>query len=691
MVSAMAQSIHDVLLALGATNVRGTPSQPSLLALDLELLDVRSLFGGALTGEALLEVTSREAFAFQAPRELAQCGPLWLPGIETVEAISQAIVDAHEALRTRLEEDQQLLGRLGLTPRLASPDPRARADVDVDGEQVQVAVDAHGHLLLEAIAGRRVPSEHRRVFLLGDVSAHEAMAQLAEHMRSVLARGGLDDLADGESEAAAAVAFDVDIDLEPRLPDGERAADQGLSHGQMAEMHAALRDGADAAGELWMDVGDTAVPLSSDDDGEFHSRTASLLTEGEDAGRETVARAHAMLSFSDDEQSVTGEVSLASLSIARAAAFDGDDPTTNLGPVGFHKRKRASSLVAAEFLAAQFSVFDAAYNKPPDYQGAAPPPLDPAELASDRSPPAQGSPPVLLTVEGPSLDEPTRGTVSQEAESAHELAFSAESDDSLGFGDVRPGDADATGEIDERQHVRAVVSAAPTRDIVSSALVVVAHEADARDARALALEGEARALRERAELLRCGAREPQDGVTLAAVQAAIGDIAPFSNDAVEPAPGQRHVDQPAHGKRGETDVFETGWLLDRANRGGIGLVVEDARALDRLKKHLTPRFHRLLEARDAAAAAASPEVLQVEALVFVRPRPDDATREGIVQICTGTTHPSILVISSDARFDEMPEVNLRLPLEQRASDVAQQILQGLRTLGVATLPAPPDT
>jgi hypothetical protein len=104
-----------------------------------------------------------------------------------------------------------------------------------------------------------------------------------------------------------------------------------------------------------------------------------------------------------------------------------------------------------------------------------------------------------------------------------------------------------------------------------------------------------------------------------------------------------------------------------------------------LKKHLSPRFKRLFEAPDASTVVTSPDGAQLEAIVFVRPKPDEATREGIELLCDRKRRPRILIISSDARFDDMPEVSLRLPLGQRASEVAQQVLDGLRTLGVTAI------
>src|SRR6185437_4345883 len=119
----MGRSIHDVLLALGAKGGRDAQH----LVLDLTLLDIRSVFGGDLAGDAVVQVSSPEAFAFQKPPELAACGTLWLPGVDTAEALAQAIIDAHDHVKTRLDDDQQTLKRLGMKPKLIAPDPRARA------------------------------------------------------------------------------------------------------------------------------------------------------------------------------------------------------------------------------------------------------------------------------------------------------------------------------------------------------------------------------------------------------------------------------------------------------------------------------------------------------------------------------------------------------------------------------------
>src|SRR2546423_2546549 len=149
----MGRSIHDVLLALGAKSGRDAQH----LVLDLSLLDMRSVFGGDLAGEAVVQVSSPEAFAFQKPPELSACGTLWLPGVDTPDALAQAIVDAHDHVRSRLDDDQQTLKRLGYKPRLVAPEPRARAKTNVTGRALQIAIDQNGDMVVEVVDGNRIP------------------------------------------------------------------------------------------------------------------------------------------------------------------------------------------------------------------------------------------------------------------------------------------------------------------------------------------------------------------------------------------------------------------------------------------------------------------------------------------------------------------------------------------------------
>ncbi|MBM4281753.1 MAG: hypothetical protein FJ137_13665 [Deltaproteobacteria bacterium] len=117
--------------------------------------------------------------------------------------------------------------------------------------------------------------------------------------------------------------------------------------------------------------------------------------------------------------------------------------------------------------------------------------------------------------------------------------------------------------------------------------------------------------------------------------------------------------------------------------GTIALVVEDARARERLKKHLEARFSALYEASDAASAAALDELDELDALVFVRPSRTEPNVHGFATLDRMKRRPRVLVISADSSFDGVSWVDLRLPLGQKASEVARQVLDGLEQLGVA--------
>jgi hypothetical protein len=120
--------------------------------------------------------------------------------------------------------------------------------------------------------------------------------------------------------------------------------------------------------------------------------------------------------------------------------------------------------------------------------------------------------------------------------------------------------------------------------------------------------------------------------------------------------------------------------------GSIALVVEDARARERLRKHLVYRFSGLIEANDGRAAMQLKGIADVDAIVFVRPSQDDTNLASFTRLGGLPHRPRVLVISHDATFDALPAVDLRLPLGQRASEVAQQVLDGLERLGIQLNP-----
>jgi hypothetical protein len=124
-----------------------------------------------------------------------------------------------------------------------------------------------------------------------------------------------------------------------------------------------------------------------------------------------------------------------------------------------------------------------------------------------------------------------------------------------------------------------------------------------------------------------------------------------------------------------------------ARPSSIALVVEDERARIRLRQHLAERFSELIEADSASAAMRLKGIGDVDAIVFVRPRRDEGNLQSFTRLGTLPHRPRVLVISHDDAFDDIPAVDLRLPLGQRASEVAQQVLDGLERLGIQLTPA----
>jgi hypothetical protein len=170
--------------------------------------------------------------------------------------------------------------------------------------------------------------------------------------------------------------------------------------------------------------------------------------------------------------------------------------------------------------------------------------------------------------------------------------------------------------------------------------------------------------------------EDEEGTQVKAI--AIADV-----DAADGDDGDVFGSGGAGGGDGEEDLLVDEPTNVRPPRPGtIALVVEDARARDRLRKHLEPRFSALFEAGDAQAASDLDELDDVDAIVFVRPSRSEPNQQGFARIGRMPRRPRVLVISADAGFDEQPGVDLRLPLGQKASEVARQVLEGLERLGV---------
>lgn len=191
------------------------------------------------------------------------------------------------------------------------------------------------------------------------------------------------------------------------------------------------------------------------------------------------------------------------------------------------------------------------------------------------------------------------------------------------------------------------------------------------------------------------------GVSLADLQGVLGDLPADDDDAPAENAGATQVAAsvlPINVENDDGDVFGTSGsgkrkkpaadLSEDATRirvnrpAAIALVVEDAKARDRLRKHLESRYAEVVDAESARAIAASDDVERVDAIVFVRPSASENNRQGFARLSGLAHRPRVLVISADVSFDGVPGIDLRLPLGQKASEVARQVIDGLSQLGV---------
>lgn len=270
----MGRGIQAALAALGAK--AGARGAASLWSLDLARLKLFSVFGGGLGGEALLEVTSEEALSFREPAELAALGSLWVPGLETGEALLAAVTEAHESLRARLDNDLETLARLGIDARLGAPVARARGTLQLGDDEVAVAIDDAGELVVTHVGAARVPEGQGRA--LGapeDTEAEEALLRITRVVQRVRERGLLQapDV-DDESDA-----IDVDVGSLEGDPAGQTGANvwsedehthavgessgashtQHLSDEQLAAVQQALSEESEEGDRL--DLSDEAEPI----------------------------------------------------------------------------------------------------------------------------------------------------------------------------------------------------------------------------------------------------------------------------------------------------------------------------------------------------------------------------------------------------------------------------------------------
>jgi len=134
---------------------------------------------------------------------------------------------------------------------------------------------------------------------------------------------------------------------------------------------------------------------------------------------------------------------------------------------------------------------------------------------------------------------------------------------------------------------------------------------------------------------------------------------------------------------GETRVAELR-SVSGAQQGPIGIVVADARALDRLTRHLEEQFESISGLAGLPAVDEVSTIVGFRALVLVRPKADRETFARLEKLAAHRRRPQVLCLSTDAQFDGAKGIDLRVELAKKAGEVAQQVIDGLKKLGVSS-------
>ena len=113
----------------------------------------------------------------------------------------------------------------------------------------------------------------------------------------------------------------------------------------------------------------------------------------------------------------------------------------------------------------------------------------------------------------------------------------------------------------------------------------------------------------------------------------------------------------------------------------VALVVEDAKALERMRKHLVASFACVIPVQSVAGVPAAVELSSLDAIIAVRPS-RAAALDAFAKLAMLQGRPVTLVVSGDKAFDDAGGVDLRIPLGQRPSEVTAEVLAALAQLGI---------
>jgi|GEM_PF-1826488 len=613
--------------------------------LDAAKLELQSLFGTPLAGEARVSMFSDEAFGFTAPDELAAAGPLWVAGVDSPRQLRAACRDAHSRVVKRVQKDQALLQDAGADAFVQAPFVEARAQFTFGENVAVVALDSNHTLFLRSLNRHPIPAGREVLLKDADKAPRDELYSVTHAAAQALLQEGV-----GVGELPPV----DDLDLDDLLMSEEGIAADELDEGMD------LPDDDDDDGEqeeLDLDDDLDAIEDDVDDDldDDFDDDVELDLDDEDDEaeGGETAVR-------SDPASLPPDPAAMAAVPDLDDDEFE-DEPTRMQADIAIPvDEPQVSADVAHSFASGE--------DTPPV------PKTEPAGI--DR----------LAAIVGEGISSGKTGAFALDAEA---------------FAMLRGEDASDTdvGADDDDDEIRALLAEA--EELEAKAKQLRAAAADLRRERRKgdggATDEDAKPKRTLAAKLKKqrearGDDEVHTPKTTVQVEAlpsnieisgfggdlSMGDVSVDAGGATIMADMQLPmVDEP-----NDDFAHDSGVFTETRARTSVGLVVKDARARTRLKKQLKEHVNDLIAIDGPAALDGHARLDECIALVFVRPARNAETKNALKALADLDERPQTLVVSPEAAWQKHRAVDKRIDLARRAPEVASSVVDALKDMGV---------
>ncbi|MCP4499037.1 MAG: hypothetical protein GY822_03605 [Deltaproteobacteria bacterium] len=683
-----------ILERMGANFVEDGTASMSLADFALQ-----SVFGNPLNEEAAVSIFSDEAFAFTAPSELVAVGPLWVAGLESPKQLMATTRDAHARLQKRLKDDLALLADAGAAPELQAPHIEARAVFQFGKMRALVALDANRSLFLREVNRQPVPITDALVMKNAEkasrVTLYLETQPLAERILveqqsvsaskpedgAVLNELDMEDLLDSDkADSSEDVACEDD------------ACEDDACENDACEDDACENDACeDDACE------DDACEDDACEDDACEDDACEEQYGGTDSSEELeldLDEVDGTLSSSKEAEPdpVAHSPKVTKLEIQVPALDDDfeDDPTRAQADIAIERNVDFSGAAARSIPSEGDDDDDqeetsAEKNEVPGVDASNDPGNPLARLAS---------------VVGEGISSGKTGAFALDAE-----AFA------LLRGET-PSDAQAL--VVDDDEIRTILAEAEELETRAKQLRSLAEELKkSRSAFAVKPKNtpsesakptkeKKRKLADRLKEQRAQRDSKQDD----------DDVEKPSHAELETKPKageKKNIEKKSSTKKkkraaiveveenGATIMAELNLSIDDDNMPdgdadafaetpspiySVALVVQDARARDRLAKKLKAEFEKLVPISDARDLVTHPELADFTAVVFVRPSKNKASKEALQALEQLPQRPKVLVVSPESAWQKHKVVDKRVELARRAPEVAASVVEGLRDLGV---------